>query len=122
MLVAVTGGIVAKASAKPIDNTARSSPGHSRARRGGAGRKDEKGKLDPDWSALRVESDNLSRQDKNHAKVGEWEAKLKDHRDLMEKTEREWSADLDRIRREPLSQVIAGLREKFHRCSELKPS
>jgi hypothetical protein len=43
-----------------------------------------------------------------------------DHRDLVEKTEREWSADLDRIRREPLSQVLGGLREKNHRSSELQ--
>jgi hypothetical protein len=122
ILAGVTGGIVAKVSARKDDQSGRILV-QGILERGASAlqRKDDQGKPDPDWAALRVASDDLSRQDKNHAKVAEWEAQLKEHRDLVEKTEREWSADLDRIRREPLSQVVGGLREKYHRCPELKP-
>jgi serine/threonine protein kinase len=74
-----------------------------------------------DWVTLRGAADDLARQDKQHAKIALFEAALKDHRDLVEKTERAWSAHLDRIRREPLAKVLPGLREEFRRCPELMP-
>jgi serine/threonine protein kinase len=73
-----------------------------------------------DWVTLRGAADDLSRQDKGHPKIPLFEKALTDHRDLVEKTEREWSADLDRIRREPLAKVLSDLRGKFNRCPELK--
>jgi serine/threonine protein kinase len=74
-----------------------------------------------DWMTLRAAADDLTRQDKQHARIPLFEKALKDHRDLVEKTERTWSAHLDRIRREPLAKVLPGLREEFRRCPELQP-
>jgi hypothetical protein len=74
-----------------------------------------------DWGTLRAAADDLTRQDKQHAKIPIFEKALKDHRDLVEKTERAWSSHLDRIRREPLAKVLPGLREEFKRCLELQP-
>src|SRR5262245_56072734 len=78
ILAAITGGIVANATAKQTDNSGKILlQGILDRGEAALARKDDQGKPDPDWSALRVESDNLSRQDKNHDKVGEWETKLK---------------------------------------------
>jgi len=74
-----------------------------------------------DWVTLRAAADDLTRQDKQHAKIPLFEKALKDHRDLVEKTERTWSSHLDRIRREPLAKVLPGLREEYKRCPELQP-
>jgi serine/threonine protein kinase len=74
-----------------------------------------------DWITLRGAADDLSRQEKTHPKIALFEKALKDHRDLVEKTEDEWRKELDRLRGEPLAKVLPGLREKFNRCPELKP-
>jgi serine/threonine protein kinase len=73
-----------------------------------------------DWVTLRAAADDLTRQDRLHPKIAVFEKAIKDHRDLLDRTEREWSANLDRIRREPLSQVLGALREKFKLCPELQ--
>jgi serine/threonine protein kinase len=74
-----------------------------------------------DWPGLKAEADNLSRQDSLHPKIAEFKKALDNHEILVQKTRREWNSDLDRLKREPLSKVLGGLREKFHRCPELKP-
>jgi serine/threonine protein kinase len=74
-----------------------------------------------DWVTLRGAADALASLDKMHPKLAVFERALKDHRDLVEKTERAWSVNLDRIRREPLSKVLPGLRAEFRLCPELQP-
>jgi hypothetical protein len=74
-----------------------------------------------DWRGLKSEADNLARQDSLHPKVTEFKKALDDHEILVQKTRREWNADLDRLKLEPLSKLLRGLREKFHRCPEIQP-
>lgn len=74
-----------------------------------------------DWAKLGGAVDDLQRQDAAHPKIAEYRKALKDHEELVEKTKRQWSLELDRVRREPLSQVLGGLREKYKRFPELQP-
>ena len=74
-----------------------------------------------DWVTVKVAADDLMNLEKGHPKVAEFQKALKDHEELLAKTQREWNADLDRIRREPLAKILPGLREKFNRTVELRP-
>src|SRR5204862_6642902 len=93
LMAAVTGGIVFKTLGKD-DGSGKRLLESIVVRGEGALEKQ-------DWLTLRGAADDLFRQDKAHPKIAFFEKALKDHRDLVEKTEREWSAELDRIRREP---------------------
>jgi serine/threonine protein kinase len=72
------------------------------------------------WAALRVVADDLANLDANHPKVSAFRKAVTEHEELLARTGREWNADLDRIRREPLSKVLPALREKYHRLPELQ--
>jgi len=74
-----------------------------------------------DWARVKAAAETLSNLDKSNPKSGEWIKAVKDHEDLVAKTQRDWNAELDRIRRDPLAKVVPGLREKFNRFDELKP-
>jgi hypothetical protein len=113
LIAAITGGIVFKTAGGKDDGSGKRLV-ESIVIRG------EQAIQKGDWGTLAAAADDLSRQDKAHPKIALFEKALKDHRDLVEKTEREWNADLDRVRREPLSKVLGGLREKFSRCPELQ--
>jgi serine/threonine protein kinase len=109
----VTGSIVAKATRNPVDNS-------GKVLLQGILERGEKALKDSDWSGLKVETDNLFRQDRTHAKIVVWEKAIADHKELVEKTEREWKVELDRVAREPLSQVLPSLRQIFKRLPELQ--
>jgi ASC-1-like (ASCH) protein len=77
---------------------------------------------------VKVITDDLTNLDKGHPKVGEYQAALaahdkevKEREAMLAKTSREWNAELDRLRLEPLSKVLPALREKYNRTEELKP-
>jgi serine/threonine protein kinase len=81
-----------------------------------------------DWTRVKVITDDLTNLDKGHPKVGEYQAALaahdkevKEREAMLAKTSREWNAELDRLRLEPLSKVLPALREKYNRTEELKP-
>jgi hypothetical protein len=114
LFAGVTGSIVAKATRNPVDMS-------GKVLLQGILERGEKALKDSDWAALKVETDNLFRQDRTHAKIAVWEKAIADHKELVEKTEREWKAELDRISREPLSQVLPTLRQIFKRVPELQP-
>ncbi|HVR84121.1 MAG TPA: protein kinase, partial [Planctomycetota bacterium] len=73
------------------------------------------------WTTVKVAADDLATVDKSHPKVAEFLKAIKDHEDLLAKTQREWNAELDRIRRDPLAKILPGLRDKYNRTEELKP-
>jgi serine/threonine protein kinase len=114
LFAGVTGSIVAKATRNPVDNS-------GKVLLQGIIERGEKDLKDQDWAGLKVETDNLFRQDRTHPKIAAWEKATADHKDLVEKTEREWKAELDRVSREPLSQVLPPLRKIFKLLPELQP-
>ncbi len=74
-----------------------------------------------DWAAVKVIADDLATLEKNHPKVAEFQKAIKDHDELLAKTQREWNGEVARVSREPLAKVLPGLREKFRRTTELQP-
>jgi serine/threonine protein kinase len=113
LLAAMTGAIAMRA--------ARGTGGEDRAvliqRKIAAG---EEALASRNWAALRVVADDLSNLDPNHPKISAFRKAFTDHEELVARTNREWNADLDRIRREPLSKVLPALRDKFRRLPELQ--
>jgi hypothetical protein len=111
ILAAVTGGIVYKtlntsdAAVKVVATI---------VQRG------EEAKAKGDWPALEGAIRDLGAQDSRHAKIPVWEKSVRDYRELVSKVRQEWSAALIRISREPLSQVLPVLREKYKKVPELQ--
>lgn len=80
----------------------------------------EEAKAKGDWPALEGAIRDLGAQDSRHAKIPVWEKSVRDYRELVSKVRQEWSAALIRISREPLSQVLPVLREKYKKVPELQ--
>jgi hypothetical protein len=65
-------------------------------------------------------ADDLANLDASHPKVVVFRKAVTEHEELLARTNREWNADLDRVRREPLSKVLPALRENYRRLPELQ--
>jgi serine/threonine protein kinase len=120
ILAAGTGGIVAKVTANPADNTKQESIARAVARGDAGLKRKTNGRLHPDWAAVRSAIDDLTGIDKNHPQIPVFETALKDFEKLKEKTRAEWRLDLDRIKREPLAPVLGKLRVHYHQTQELQ--
>jgi serine/threonine protein kinase len=121
VLASFTGGIVARVTSKGPDTSKQDSIARAVAR-GEAGMKRlVNGRHDPDWAAVKAAIDDLMGEDKNHPKIAVFENAMKDYEKLKDRTRREWSLDLDRIRREQLSSVLGKLRAHYKKCPELQP-
>jgi hypothetical protein len=120
LLASVTGAIVAKTTRHPVDTSRQDLIASIITRGDNALKRVVKARPEPDWEAVDRAGSDLAGQDRTHPKIAEYAKAYKDHKDLVEKTEREWNLALDRIRREPLSQVLGSLRALFKRCPELE--
>ncbi|HZE96819.1 MAG TPA: serine/threonine-protein kinase, partial [Planctomycetota bacterium] len=74
-----------------------------------------------DWVRVKVAADNLGNLDKRNPKIDEWLKAIREHDEMLAKSQRDWNSALERIRREPLVKVLPPLREIYRRTSELQP-
>jgi serine/threonine protein kinase len=73
-----------------------------------------------DWAGLKSAVDDLRRQAPKSAHLSDFDRILKEHEELVARTRKEWAADVERLKREPLRVVLKDLREKLARVPELK--
>jgi serine/threonine protein kinase len=121
ILAGVTGGIVARVTKKDGDGSKLELINSAVSRGESALKRTTDGRTNPDWLVVKNAATDLTSLDKNHPKIEVFETALKEYEKLKDKTRLEWRLDLDRIKREPLAQVLPKLRVHFAKTLELQP-